>query len=300
MMAYGSPASRGDVERYYTHIRRGRPPEPAQLEELLSRYDAIGGTSPLTAITYAQATALEHRLRQGSPLSMAMAKVYVGFKHTQPFISETVKQMADEGVEEAVGIVLAPHYSSLSVGVYIHEAAEKASEVGITFQFVNEWYRQPSLNEALKLRLGEVLANAVGWGKVKVVFSAHSLPVRIIERKDPYPRQLEEHSQILATLTGIKDWQFAWQSAGRTQEPWLGPDILSVLADLKTQGYDGVVSCPVGFIADHLEVLYDLDVEAQNRSRQLGLHLARTRSLNDDPLLVEGLYNAIQERIQNG
>ena len=290
LMAYGSPSSKEDVERYYTHIRRGRAPEPAQLEELLERYDAIGGRSPLTEITYAQAESLEKRLRDASS---DFSHVYVGFKHTEPFISQTVEHMMADGVQEAVGLVLAPHYSALSVGVYVHEAKERSDELGMNIRFINDWYQQPSLNQALMLCLQEALASMRQHNKVKVVFSAHSLPERIIAMKDPYPDQLQSHSQILARQVGINDWMFAWQSAGRTREPWLGPDILQVLSTLKEDGYEGAVSCPIGFIADHLEVLYDLDVEAKTRCNQLGLDFVRTNSLNVDPLLIEALYQAI-------
>ncbi len=291
LMSYGSPSNRDDVERYYTHIMRGRAPEPAQLEELLGRYDAIGGGSPLTAITYAQADALERRWRQEP--SANFTRVYVGFKHAEPFISQAVDQMAADGVEEAVGLVLAPHYSALSVGVYVHEAKERSDELGLRIRFVNDWYQQSSLNQALALRLQESLKAMGDQGKVKVLFSAHSLPERIVAMNDPYPHQLQEHSEMLASQVGVADWQFAWQSAGRTREPWLGPDILKVLPLLKEEGYDGVVSCPIGFIADHLEVLYDLDVEATKFCNDLGLRFTRTRSLNDDPLLIDALYQAL-------
>ena len=290
LMSYGSPSSKANVERYYTHIRGGRAPEPAQLEELLGRYDAIGGRSPLTEITYAQAESLEKRLGE-TPTDFF--HVYVGFKHTEPFISQTVEQMVADGVQEAVGLVLAPHYSALSVGVYVHEAKERSDELGMHIRFIHDWYQQSSLNQALVSRLQEALSSMRHHNKVKVIFSAHSLPERIVAMKDPYPEQLQRHSIILASQVGIDDWQFAWQSAGRTREPWLGPDILRVLSTLKENGYEGVVSCPIGFIADHLEVLYDLDVEAKIHCNQLGLDFVRTHSLNTDPLLIEALYQAI-------
>ncbi len=293
LMAYGSPSGLDDVERYYTHIRRGVPPEPAQLQALLDRYMAIGGSSPLISITNAQARLLGERLEKLP--QQYFSKVYTGLKHTEPFITHALEQMAADGVQTAVGIVLAPHYSALSVGVYMQEAAKKADELGISMKFINDWYAQPALNEALTIRLQDALARLQGVEKVKVVFSAHSLPERVIAMNDPYPSQLQRHSDMLATRVGVEDWQFAWQSAARTREAWLGPDILHVLQDLKMQGYDGVVSCPLGFIADHLEVLYDLDVEAKRLSQQLGLRFARTDSLNDDPLLIEALFQAINE-----
>lgn len=168
LMSYGSPSSKANVERYYTHIRGGRAPEPAQLEELLGRYDAIGGRSPLTEITYAQAESLEKRLGE-TPTDFS--HVYVGFKHTEPFISQTVEQMVADGVQEAVGLVLAPHYSALSVGVYVHEAKERSDELGMHIRFIHDWYQQSSLNQALVSRLQEALSSMRHHNKVKVIFS---------------------------------------------------------------------------------------------------------------------------------
>ncbi len=291
LMAYGSPASMEEIGRYYTHIRRGNPPTVAQLEELQGRYRAIGGSSPLSEITARQAAGLALRLRESAGASDDAVNVYVGYKHIQPFISETVARMADEGVLEAVGIVLAPHYSAYSVGVYIEEAQQKAEALGMTMTFVRDWYRQEPLNEALAIRLQEAVSAMAG--KVMVVFTAHSLPKRILKTQDPYPSQLMDHCEQLAKKAEIKDWRFAWQSAGRTQEPWLDPELPKVMREVGEQGYDHIVVCPLGFIADHLEVLYDLDVEAMKWAQQLRLRFSRTRSLNDDPLLIESLFRAV-------
>ena len=190
-----------------------------------------------------------------------------------------------------MGIVLAPHYSAYSVGVYIEEAQQKAEALGMTMTFVRDWYRQEPLNEALAIRLQEAVSAMALKGMV--VFTAHSLPKRILNTQDPYPSQLLGHCEQLAKEAEIKDWRFAWQSAGRTQEPWLDPELSEVMRKIAEQGYDHVVVCPLGFIADHLEVLYDLDVEAMKWAQQLKLRFSRTRSLNDDPLLVESLFRAV-------
>lgn len=290
LLAYGSPETLADVEAYYTHIRRGNPPTADQLEELLGRYRAIGGGSPLCQITARQALALERRLAQSG--SADQYRVYVGYKHVLPSITDAVEAMAKDQVLQAVGIVLAPHYSRMSVGVYFSEAKDRAAELGINLQQVDHWYKQYALNQALRERLREALAKLEGVQRIKVIFSAHSLPERIVATGDPYPQQLLDHCELLAKGMNI-DWQFAWQSAGRTSEPWLGPDILKVIGELPEQGIDAVVSCPLGFVADHLEVLYDLDIEVKQLAHRLGMKFVRTRSLNDDPTLVEALFQAV-------
>lgn len=295
-MAYGTPASLDEVPAYYTHIRRGRPPTPELLAELVGRYEAIGGVSPLTAITKAQAQALEDALNAQE--DGESYKVYIGMKHCHPFIAETFRQMAQDGIKEIVGAVLAPHYSTMSVAVYISEALEEASHwPDIQVRFVREWHLQPAYLSALeqRLRLVWMQFTETERAKLKVVFSAHSLPERILAQHDPYPQQLLETSRVLADRLAIVDWQFGWQSAGRTAEPWLGPDILDVLQDLSQGGYRAVLSCPIGFVADHLEVLYDLDIEAVNKAKALGMRLLRTPSLNVDPGLVEALRAAIAQ-----
>lgn len=294
LMAYGTPASLDEVEPYYTHIRRGKAPTPELLAELVGRYEAIGGVSPLTAITQAQAKGLEDALN--AQADGETYKVYVGMKHCHPFIGETFRQMAQDGIKEIVGAVLAPHYSTMSVAVYMREAMEEAAHwPEVSVRFVRQWHLEPAFLSALEQRLRQVWMRftEAERAKLKVVFSAHSLPERILAQHDPYPQQLLETSQALAQRLGITDWQFGWQSAGRTAEPWLGPDILQVLEDLAHSGYRAVLSCPIGFVSDHLEVLYDLDIEATQKAADLGMRLLRTPSLNADEGLVEALRHAI-------
>lgn len=293
LMAYGTPRSLDEVEAYYTHIRRGNKPSQALLDELIGRYKAIGGVSPLNEITDEQARRLEQALNaKGSQY-----KVYIGMKHAEPFIADVVRRMADDGIAEAVGVVLAPHYSTMSVGVYTKEAQEAAKAVGLEMKCVSSWYMQDAFLDALEARLRDALErfSEDERRQLKVVFSAHSLPERILALGDPYPKQLLETSQALAERVQIRDWQFAWQSAGRTAEPWLGPDLLLVMDELAETGYHAMLSCPVGFVADHLEVLYDLDIEARQHASQKGIHFERTASLNADQRMIDALVAAIHE-----
>ncbi|MBA3653971.1 MAG: ferrochelatase [Actinobacteria bacterium] len=272
LMAYGTPASAADVEAYYTHVRRGRRPTPEQLSDLVRRYEAIGGISPLLERTRAQAEGVRHELGDGW-------RVVLGMKHSRPFIEDGVAELKHAGVERSVGLVLAPHYSGLSVGEY----AERAAGIDV----VESWHLEPGLIDLLADRLGELdTAGAL------VLFTAHSLPERILADGDPYPAQLRETAAAVATAAGIDDWQVAWQSAGRTPEPWIGPDILDVI---RTSRRD-IVVCACGFVADHLEVLYDLDIEARRVAEEVGVTFARTRSLNDDPRFLRVLADVVRRR----
>ncbi len=311
VMAYGTPADRDEIEPYYTHIRHGRPPTKELLDQLKGRYEAIGGCSPLNRITREEARLLEEELnrrnlgnslRRGDPEpGHGGCRVYVGMKHCSPFIADVVGEMASEGIARCVGIVLAPHYSSMSVAVYIREAMEAAALHGLAEpSFVRQWHLQDPFLDALEERLRATLGRYSESEKerLKIVFSAHSLPLRIVAQGDPYPEQLLETSRALAARIGWEDWQFGWQSAGRTAEPWLGPDILQVLDDLGAQGYRAVLSCPIGFVSDHLEVLYDLDIEAAGQAGRLGMHFERTTSLNTDHRLIEALASAVEEALR--
>ncbi len=301
LMAYGSPETLDDVEEYFAHIRGGRKPSPEAVEELKERYRRIGGRSPLLEITKAQARALERHLNADLDEGEGY-RVYVGMKHWHPFIREAVERMAQDGIERAVGIALAPHYSRLSVGAYI-EAAQEALEAlklkgQLEMRFVEGWHLRPSLIEAWSARVRDGLLkfDAKERDGVVVVFTAHSLPERILEWGDPYPKQLLETAEAVARRVGLpaSRWTLAYQSASPTGEPWLGPDVLDVLDELSKQGVKGVLVCPIGFVADHLEVLYDIDVECRERADERGLHLERTQLLNDDPLFVRGLAEIVR------
>lgn len=295
VMSYGTPASLDQVEAYYTHIRRGHPPTPEQLKDLTDRYEAIvGGFFPLRENTNKQVQALEDRLNADHPdLSF---KCYQGLKHAEPYIEDGVEQMVKDGIQQAIGVVLAPHYSMMSVGGYIKRAQEKAAELGLQMQFVKSYHLHPQLVEALSQRVTDTLKrfDTASKDEIRVVFTAHSLPEKILEMRDPYPEQLLETSRAIAAQTGITNWQFGWQSAGQTGTPWLGPDILDVLQTISSEGeFKHVLVCPIGFVSDHLEVLYDLDIEAQKTARELGIHLERTPSLNTDPLYMAALSDVV-------
>ena len=292
-MAYGTPATAADVEPYYTHIRRGRPPSPAQLAELRARYAAIGGSSPLQAIARAQAAALEHEL--GLPVEL-------GYKHAPPFIEDAVRRLTDGGVEHIVGVVLAPHFSQLSIGEYAQRlvAAAAAGPRPPEVSVVREWHLAPAYLAYLSRAVGDARArlDPAVRAKAHVLFTAHSLPARILDTADPYPAQLQETAAAVAELAGIGRWSTAWQSAGRTSEAWLGPDVLEELARLAGERVRAVLICPAGFVSDHLEILYDLDIEARDRAVELGIELRRTALPNDAPELTEALAGAVRASLQ--
>lgn len=298
VMSYGTPESLDQIESYYTHIRRGHAPSKEQLQELTDRYEAIvGGVFPLRANTDNQVAALQATLNQMNPYQDKRFVCYQGLKHASPFIEDGVEAMAKDEIKEAIGIVLAPHYSVMSIGGYIKRAETKATELGITMKFVKSYHLHPKLLEALSLRVSAKLEQFVEAGalreKVRVLFSAHSLPARVIEMGDPYRDQLLETSRAVAEKAGVESWQFTWQSAGRTAEPWLGPDILDTLRDLSQEQVEDVLVAPIGFVSDHLEVLYDLDIEAKVIAKELDMRLERIDSLNTDPLYMETLGDCI-------
>ncbi|WP_213412955.1 ferrochelatase [Xylanibacillus composti] len=302
VMSYGTPESLDQIEPYYTHIRRGSPPSPEQLQELTDRYKAIvGGVFPLRENTNRQVQALEETLNASASDSVRFV-CYQGLKHAAPFIEDGVKQMAADGIQRAVGIVLAPHYSVMSVGGYIKRAKEEAERAGIELSCVQSYHLHPLLIEALAKRVEHALErfHSEDRNRVKVLFTAHSLPERILEMGDPYPEQLLATSRAVAERTQVSNWEFAWQSAGRTSVPWLGPDILDVLEKLHTEQVRAVLVCPVGFVSDHLEVLYDLDIEAKQTAKRLDMHLERTESLNTDPLYMQVLADAVTEQLAKG
>jgi len=279
LMAYGSPARAEDIRPYLEDIREGRPVSDAAVEELTERYRRIGGRSPLDDATEAQRAALEREL--GLP-------VLVGMKHWQPRIAEAVGQALAGGADTIVGLVLAPHYSRLSVQGY-RERLEAALQGRAELLFIDSWHtHEPYL---------EVLATRVRGSDAHVVFTAHSLPARIIDEGDPYRDQLLETSRLIAERAGLRSWSFAFQSASPTGEPWLGPDILDELDALHGKGVERVLVCPIGFVSDHLEILWDLDVEAVERAAELGLELERIESLNDDPAFIRGLADLVRQTV---
>ncbi|MEC0239132.1 ferrochelatase [Paenibacillus dokdonensis] len=303
VMSYGTPESIEGVEAYYTHIRRGNAPSPEQLEELVDRYKAIvGGVFPLRENTNHQVDSLQKALNDDTRLPDVEFVCYQGLKHASPFIEDGVEEMAKDGIKKAVGIVLAPHYSTMSVESYVKRAQSKADEQGVEFTFVKSYHLHPQLIEALTSRVNAKLdlfkESGAERDEVRVLFSAHSLPEKILELGDPYPEQLLETSRAIAEKAGITSWQFAWQSAGRTSVPWLGPDILDTLRNLSKEQVKNVLVAPIGFVSDHLEVLYDLDIEAQEVAKELDMRLMRIDMLNSDPLYMETLCDTVVDQLQ--
>lgn len=292
LMAYGTPRSPEEIEPYYTDIRRGRPPTAEQLADLTRRYDAIGGLSPLAELTEAQRDVLQAALDRRSPGSHV---VLLGLKHADPKVEAGVQELVDLGVERIVGLVLAPHYSTMSVGEYARRARAAADAAGVPFVAIESWAVEPAYVEFLTATVRRRLATLPEG--TKVVFTAHSLPARVLDAGDPYPRELRSTAAAVAVELGLdpwSQWAVAWQSAGRTPEPWIGPDILAVIDELAAAEHGvGVLVCPCGFVADHLEVLYDLDLEARQRAESRGLAFARTDSLNADPTVLAALAERI-------
>lgn len=304
VMSYGTPKSLEDVEAYYTHIRRGKQPSAEQLKELTERYEAIvGGVFPLRENTNRQVEALQATLNADQSDSEVEFVCYQGLKHAFPFIEDGVEAMAKDGITQAIGVVLAPHYSSMSVGGYIKRAQEKADEYKIQMGFVESYHLHPELINVLSQRVSAKLDQFVEAGaardEIRVLFSAHSLPERILAMGDPYQDQLLETSKAVADKAGVSSWQFTWQSAGRTAEPWLGPDILDTLQQLSKEQVEYVLVAPIGFVSDHLEVLYDLDIEATAVAAELDMRLMRIESLNSDPAYMSVLSDVVRTQLNH-
>ncbi|HSP73909.1 MAG TPA: ferrochelatase [Gaiellaceae bacterium] len=282
LMAYGSPERLDDVPAYYADIRGGRPIAPEHLEDLVARYRRLGieDSNPLNAITERTRAALEAEL--GIP-------VFTGMKHWNPRIAEAAQQALATGAENVVGLVLAPHYSRLSIAGYVEQLHEGLDGRG-TLLFVEQWHDEPGFVE--------LLADRVRGTGAHVVFTAHSLPARILDEGDPYQAQLFETAGLVADAAGLGEaWSFSYQSESPTGEPWLGPDILDHLEALHAQGIDDVLVCPVGFVSDHLEIRWDIDTEAQEKARELGMRLARIEMPNDDPRLVAVLARLVRRAL---
>ena len=292
LMAYGTPRTREEIEPYYTDIRRGRAPTPEQLADLTSRYEALGGTSPLAARTEAQRTALQTALDEAAPDGY---EVVLGLKHAEPKVEAAVDQLAARGFTQLVGLVLAPHYSAFSIGQYLERATAAAEPHGLSVKGIESWATEPAFVKFVADDLRDKLS-AMPTG-TRVLFTAHSLPERIIAAGDRYPDELVSTARAVAAVVPLTDeqWSIAWQSAGRTPEPWLGPDILQVIDELADAGTPGVLVSAVGFVADHLEVLYDLDIEATRRADARGIAFARTACVNDNPQVLAALAQRVIE-----
>ncbi|MFN2135945.1 MAG: ferrochelatase, partial [Candidatus Promineifilaceae bacterium] len=300
VMAYGGPESLDDLPGYLADIRSGRPTTPAVLEEISNNYRQIGGRSPLLGISRAQLAELEKRFEGQN------VRFYLGMRHWSPWIEDVVAQMVEDGIRDAVSIVLAPHYSKLSVAKYqkkVHDGLEMARG-DISFRHIESYHDQPQLVQAFAERVAEGLSR---WPEeerntVHVLFSAHSLPQRILKMGDPYDSQLRETAALIAEAAGLPDdrWSWSYQSAGRSPEPWLGPPLDEHLRALAASGVSDVISIPVGFVCDHVEILYDIDIQAQAIARELGMRLERPPALNTDPLFIDALAEVLNRELGAG
>ncbi|MFN2589579.1 MAG: ferrochelatase [Actinomycetota bacterium] len=310
VMAYGTATGPDDVERYYTDIRGGRPPPAEHLEELKARYAAIGNRFPLLEITRRQAAGIEAALNRSTS---GRFRAYLGMKHSPPFIADAVRQMREDGIGRAVGLIMAPHWSGMSVQTYVDRVIAAAEEQGgPSFDFVQHWHDDPSFIELLSHRVVGALG-VVPVGRIEeaaVIFSAHSLPQRTTQDGTTrcltctlcpegctYVRQLTRTADLVADRAGLRRYRVAWQSAGRTAHAWLGPSVEDVLRELGEEGCRAVIVCSAGFVADHLEILYDLDVEAKAVAEGLGIAFARTEMPNDDPAFVEAVAGIVRTHL---
>jgi ferrochelatase len=294
-MAYGGPDSLEEIPGYLADIRAGRPTPSAIVEEITENYRAIGGRSPLLEVSRRQVDALAENLGDAY-------RCYLGMRHWSPWIEEVVGEMIEDGITHAVGLVLAPHFSALSVARYQQKVADGLDlfRGRIEFEHVPSYHDAPGLIEAFAARVSEGLSR---WpegdrDRVHVVFTAHSLPERVLANGDPYGAQCLETAQLVAGRTGLADdrWSWSYQSAGRTPEPWAGPDLGERLTRLAGDGIRDVVVVPVGFVSDHVELLFDVDVRARAVADELGMHLERPPALNDDPVFIEALAGLVRGR----
>ncbi|HEY3122209.1 MAG TPA: ferrochelatase [Vicinamibacteria bacterium] len=285
LLAHGTPDSLDDMPEYLTRVREGRPPSPQLLDEMRRNYAAIGGRSPLTEITLAQAAALERELADGT-------RVTVGMRNWRPFIADALAALSADAITDVVALPLAPQFSGVSVGKY-QAAVEAAAPPGMAVRFVSSWHDHPGLIESLAENLRRALESGP-WDAV--IFTAHSIPVRLAREGDPYPDEVRATATAVARAANVERWQLAYQSAGRTPEPWLTPSLEQAIDGLAGTGATRVLAAPVGFVSDHTEVLFDIDVQARAFARERGVELGRTESLNTSPVLIRALADIVIEQ----
>ncbi|HXQ91105.1 MAG TPA: ferrochelatase [Acidimicrobiales bacterium] len=303
IMAHGTPHSLDELADFYTEIRHGSPPPPELLADLERRYRAIGGTSPLNERTAAQVEGIRDALERRAPERFRVA---VGAKFAPPRIADAVGALGRAGVGRLIGLVLAPHFSVASVGDYARRAraaaeALRAGDGGpLDVEMVDHWHLAPGLVALLAARVRHAidLLPPASRRDVAVVFTAHSIPARLVDEGDPYAAQVLESASAIADWAQLTRWSVAWQSAGRTADAWLEPDVRQVIAALPATGASAVVVCPVGFVSDHLEVLYDVDIEARGAAHDAGIDFARTASLNDDPEFCAVLADVVLAAVE--
>ena len=289
LMAYGGPGNLAEVEPYLLDVRGGRPTKPQLVEEIRARYARIGGRSPILEHTRAQAAGVGRALGTGF-------RTYVGMRHWHPYIKDTVAQIRRAGGRRVVGVVMAPHYSGMSVGAYEQKLLEAAHESEpLEVALVRSWWEQPEFLDTMANRVRQALQRFSKPSEVQIIFTAHSLPERILAAGDPYPEELTASAAEVARRLELGEWHFAYQSAGATNEPWLGPDAAEQITKLaREKRVDAMLLVPIGFVCDHVEILYDIDIEYQALAKRLGVQLERTASLNDDPGLVAAVAQVVK------
>lgn len=283
LLAHGTPESLDEMPEYLRLVRGGREPSAELIVEMRHNYGAIGGRSPLTDITRAQAAGLQRALDDGTP-------VFVGMRNWKPFIADALRDAAGAGVDDLVALPLAPQYSTLSVGKY-KEAVARSRPEGMTVRFVDSWHDHPGLLEAFAEKVRAARARDA-WDEV--IFTAHSLPQRVVQAGDPYPGQVASTARGVAERAELDRYRLAYQSAGRTPEPWLGPPLEQALGEAAGGGARRVLVAPIGFVCDHTEVLFDIDVQARSAARAQGLTLGRTESLNTSPAFIRALADLVR------
>jgi len=307
LMGYGSPNRLEDVEPYFTHIRGGRTPSREAVEELRSRYRRVGVPTPLLAVSMELGRELERQLNLDPP-DDEIYTVHLGMKHWTPHIASAVEEIVDSGADRMIAIVLAPHYSTIGTEGYRRKIAAalvrspgkptpNGSASPISLDFVESWYELDGYLDAVADNTKQVRAEFTHPEDVVAVFTAHSLPARILDEGDPYQDQLLRTSELVAQRAGIDEWHFSYQSQSHTGEPWLGPDLVDTVEELAAQGHRSIMVASVGFIADHLEIFYDIDIEAKEKADALGIELRRTPMLNADPRLARALHGLVAQRV---
>lgn len=292
VMAYGGPNNMDEVEPYLLDVRGYRPTAPEIVHEVRERYREIGGRSPIRKQTQAQADALESALNA----SGQNFKAFVGMRHWHPYIKDALEDMRGGGIERAVGLVMAPHYSRMSIGAYYKKIEE--ANLPISVSRVEDWHLQPGYLDALAERVRAALQRfpAKVRAEVTIIFTAHSLPQKILEWNDPYPIQLRETVSALMERLGPHPHEFAFQSAAISTEPWLGPDAGEIIKRLASEGRENILICPVGFVCEHVEILYDIDIVYQKLAKTLGVHLERIEMLETAPDMIKGLAQLVREQ----
>jgi protoporphyrin/coproporphyrin ferrochelatase len=297
LMAHGSPDHLDDMAAYLQHVRGGRPTPQALVDDIRERYRLIGGRSPLLDLTRAQGQGLEARLNANG----RCFRVYVGMRHWHPFIKDTLQQLVADGIRRVVAVSMAPQYSRLSVGAYRRALETAQAELGTSLDVttVTSWHDHPLLVQAFaeSVRATYHELSAEVRSQLSVIFTAHSLPQRILAEDDPYPHEVDRTAAGVAKLLGLPTWEVAYQSQGATAEPWLGPTLDEVFARAAAQNRRALLVVPVGFVCDHVEILYDLDILAQKIAREKGLSLWRTSSLNTSPRFIEALASVVEAHL---